>query len=486
MGYNSPMEEFVGSWWHPDNPKRTIGGVLKIDDTGRSELRLTDRLFMERKVGPGVNHEEFPVSVGPEMRPPVLHGKSKGRFITLLDSLSIRDGSVSGIDCTNDDQTVSPDVVIVGIHLESSDLRMFDGIRVEIENLTSWANMSGLESVYGDDVFSFRSRSVNSMVATSGEYELRLIQIRSKAGRPRIRLDGMVANIEEKVRLDVRREDLVTWNDFNEPVRKMQDLLTFASRHPCAVLSRALLKGVGAEEKMYRMYVREFVPPSAAVESGNDLFLFRMSDSSFGEIIAKWDDLVTRAGIGVNVLFGLDYQIDQYNENQIFSAASAVESIHRGLYPNSVALDAGEYESLLGDLKSSLSKEQYGWAKVRLRNDMGYKDRVMQIAKIPDSKAVEKLIGNVDQWAKWLRDSRNSIAHLDLSDLDRIPDDARYHLSYVTAALLHVAFMRELGFNAEMQCRAVDFIYWYRSGVFRTACIAAAHEARSRDKSLDS
>lgn len=479
MGYNCPMEEFVGSWWHPDNPNRTIGGVLKIDDTGRSELRLTDRLFMDRKVDPDVDSDDYPVSVGPEMRPPILHGKARGRFITLLDSSSVRYGSVSGIDCTSDDQTVSPTVVIVGVHLESLESQMFDGLRVEIENLTAWANMSGLESVDLDDDFSFRSRSVDSISTTLGEYELQLNQIRMNGARPEVRVDGMVANIEEKVLLDVRRNDLKAWDDFNDTVRKVQDLLTFATRHPCAVLSRTLLSGSGVEENSYRMYVREFVPPSGSIESHSYRFLFQMTDSSFEEIVSGWDSLRSRAGIGVNVLFGLDYQVDQYNENRVFSAASAVESIHRGLYPKSISLPKSEYQSLLLSLKGAIDEKQYGWVRERLGNDIAYKDRVLKIASIPDRDAVVKLIGDVDQWAIWLRDSRNSVAHLDMKRLDRIPDGALYHLSYVTAALLHIVFMQELGFNAKLQHNAVDYIYWYRSGVFRTACIAAAHDAKT-------
>jgi hypothetical protein len=183
-----------------------------------------------------------------------------------------------------------------------------------------------------------------------------------------------------------------------------------------------------------------------------------------------WDRLNSDVGMGIHVLFGLDYERGGYLENRIMNAASAAESIHRALRPKATGLPAEEFKAALSKIKEALVGSENGlWFTGRLRNDPGFTDRMHQLAEIPHKEAVKALLQDVDQWAKWLRDARNAVAHLEGKALSKIPDDARYEIPAVTIALLHLVFLAELGLSPEIQMRAVEVVYGGATHNFRDA-----------------
>lgn len=474
MSYNCRMEEFVGTWWHPDKPERAIGGILTIDERGKSILRLAGSLFKDRAPSDWPIPEDYPLIVERDEVPPIILGRADGKFVTLLHPFCKNISSNGGQDCTTDVQTLEPIAVILNIHLNSPDENIFQGIEVEIENLTEWANMSGSSKVFGDNgELRQEMKFVDSNVSQSGEFKISLNQIRSSPGRDR-KLTEIRLELAEKIILDVSRDESGGYTDYNSSIRRIQDLLTFATRRSCAIRSRTLYRKDGDESRSYRVHIRESVYPAQSDSVKRQIFLFHLSDTSFSELISSWDKLYDAIGLGVNVVLGLDYMDDRYFENSLFDVASAIEAIHRRLCSDSPSLDPSGHEKIIKTLKDNLTADLANWAASRLKNEPGYRSRAKALARIPDQKAIADLLGDTDRWSKWLCDSRNSIAHLDLTGLHKIPEEARYHLAYVTAALLHLVFLEKLGFDSEVQQKAVTYIYGYRSGVFREACMLAA------------
>ncbi len=111
------------------------------------------------------------------------------------------------------------------------------------------------------------------------------------------------------------------------------------------------------------------------------------------------------------------------------------------------------------------------WIKGNLSdNRPGLKKRLLELAGVPNEEAVDNLLGCIDTWAKWLRDARNAIGHMNTGELEKkIPEDARYRLAYVTKALLHLVLLQKLGISVEVQSRAVADIYGYSASKFREA-----------------
>ena len=74
----------------------------------------------------------------------------------------------------------------------------------------------------------------------------------------------------------------------------------------------------------------------------------------------------------------------------------------------------------------------------------------------------------MEVWARWLKNARNAIGHLNTDELERrVPEDARYRLARITKALLHLVILNQLGISAEHQRRAVQDIFDYSARQFR-------------------
>src|SRR5690606_16209764 len=117
-------KRILGKWWLPSDKETVLGGVLTVDADGNSELELIDGLFEE-----DVD------------RVSMIHGIGDGRQITVLDSFYKGKRSVYA----QDESTVEmyqPGAVLVGVHLESPEMELFDQIDVQVTNLTTWVRKS--------------------------------------------------------------------------------------------------------------------------------------------------------------------------------------------------------------------------------------------------------------------------------------------------------------------------------------------------------
>jgi hypothetical protein len=112
------------------------------------------------------------------------------------------------------------------------------------------------------------------------------------------------------------------------------------------------------------------------------------------------------------------------------------------------------------------------WVMNRIgENRPGLKQRLLELAAVPDSQAVEDLLTDVNTWAKWLRNARNAIGHLNTGELETgVPlEDARYRLAYITRAFLHLVVLAKLGVSAEAQRRVVNDEWRYSAEKFGAA-----------------
>ena len=120
-------------------------------------------------------------------------------------------------------------------------------------------------------------------------------------------------------------------------------------------------------------------------------------------------------------------------------------------------------------------KKDRDWAMSRIKdNRPGLKDRLVELVKKADSEAVQSLLTDVDTWAKWLKNARTAMGHLNTGELEqKVPlEDARYRLEYVTRALLHLIILSELGSTGEEQRRVVLEHWRYSADKFGEAVAA--------------
>ena len=462
---------FVGAWWLPNVPERRVGGILTVQASGNCELQLTGSLLAD----PFWVHSKDD-GEPPEEASQVVHGEAGEEEFTLLHP------SVIG-GFGDRPQQVTPRAVLRGIHLSSVDQRLFSGIELEVDNLTAWSSISGFKSTMNTKAMTGESNdfwvkyelarpaaeSVKKGVLHGFEVEL---EWRSTFSPQVVATHGgRQLKASELVKAKIQSHGPVAWDQFLNVSKSFQDLLTFATRHPCAVRScHLIVSAEGGGQERVELIRTAFVEPKSDKEAKWNNFLFHAGDVSFPELLRKWDKLQSDVGMGIHVLFGLDYVRGGYLENRIMNAASAAESIHRALHPKATGLPAEEHKAALAAIKKAVTGYEHGtWFLDRLGNDPGFMDRMHQLAAIPSTEAVTSLLADVGQWAKWLRDARNAVAHLEGADLEKIPAAARYQISEVTIALLHLVFLAEIGLAPEIQMRAVSVVYGGATENFRNA-----------------
>jgi hypothetical protein len=102
------------------------------------------------------------------------------------------------------------------------------------------------------------------------------------------------------------------------------------------------------------------------------------------------------------------------------------------------------------------SEQIRDFVKSRLRNDATYNDRMVELASIPDSEAVDKLLTDRVQWAERLKNSRHDLAHANERPAQTSDSVGALCLLETTYALLCLVAMAEIGLSAEVQRRAVS------------------------------
>jgi ApeA N-terminal domain 1 len=510
----------VGQWWLPDDEDRKVGGVLEIDNVTGLRLEVTDQLL----------------AFGPSFEPmPVVYGAADGRQITLLD-INPPNNSPSTVTVTAQLQTTyqvaRPLVAMVGIHLADTADAAFNGLTVEMTGLAAFAGRTGLQSTFtGRPDTNERHRytvnwtdPIETQITEPFEATLGLHWHLKTEMNPKLSAERRRLLATETVVARVESETPQPWSALLDPIRAVQDLVTVATQSPSLVMSRTLhIKPQpvhGAIDIPYTidLYFRgpsDVADEPQAFDDLRVIFTLETIDFDFSTLIERWFRLRKDIGLAVDALLGLDYQPIGYYEVRLFNAASAGEGFHAGLFPNSTAVDPADHnalkrkvsrfakglgrqarrvvedaladiqtglrEKVLGILEGVASVPQRQWVMGQLgENRKGLNERYEELARRPDSEAVNELLTNVDRWAGWLRDARNAIGHVNTGRLqEKIPEKPRYRLQDITRALLHLVIISELGISTEVQRRVVgdQNIWGFSAARFRKAVNDAAQPA---------
>lgn len=454
-------KRFVGMWWRADDEDSKIGGVLEISDEGRCRLEL---------VGELLGHHDAEV---------LLHGSALGKSITIVNAIVGNGGkTVYGQQHTRT-QMLDAEAVLIGIHLGSSEDRIFNSMWVSIANLTKWCERTGFdtnldflgpgpESAQWTMKYDMQDDIVVPVPSRSEEVVFSW-QVLSKSLTTTEKSRDY--QMQEIVRVGVRSDETRGWRGFWRTARNVQDLVTIAAQGACAITSVDLRisDGEGGQERVDLHFRHGMVGPGEDRDATR--FIFHLDDLEIEEAINKWIRLAEVVGLPLDVLLGLYYDPNGYYENNIFNAASAAEGFHKALRPDSVDLVPDKHADLIRRVKETFSADELDWVLPRVgSNRPGLKGRYLELADIPEIEAVENLLGNVEVWARWLKGARNAIGHLNTGELDKkVPESARFRLTYVTRALLHLVIMTEIGLPRELQVQAVNEVWWYSADAFSKA-----------------
>ncbi|MFF9406582.1 HEPN domain-containing protein [Streptomyces anandii] len=464
--------QWRGEWWVAGEQEHSCPGTLYYSEDGRLRLELiggfdiTIREPLPEGNGYSIKYETREV--------PIIHGLCSNEEFTLLDNnathtsgFGIFRGSIAKQDWTSIR-------ALRGVHVQDLSEPIFIRAHLQLERLLHWSARSTFElerileegkSVRDGKV---GTRPVEPVVADCGDVKVSL-RLRSTLFDYKHRVIDNSRNLEarEWATLTISPSTPVSCKEFDEIEKDLQDLLTLSSYAPCGALERSIVfetsdthPGSDRHPNEVEVMGRQIYRSQTGMKNPRPHeFIFSLADMEFTELIPRWLSLKSKARLGCNILFGLRYIEKGYVGTRLLGVATAAENIHRSLRSTSTPLAKAEYRRLKRKLMAAITdepEELQEFVKMGLRNNPSYNDRMLELASIPNTEAVDILLGDREGWARMLKNARNNLAHAnERSSQDSDPSPA-YLLLEVTYALLCLVLMAELGISAEAQRKAVQ------------------------------
>jgi hypothetical protein len=462
-----------GNWWLPEDPDDTKPGTLHYGDDGQLRLELIGGFSSEIRT---------PIAGGFTVEAsdpifPVIHGKCGSERFTLLETNALH---TSGIFSNISEQTLSALRGLRGIHVSSDQEPVFDSAKVQLEYLLGWTQRTTMQAEVTLNDWQWtgeqtaKSKPVDDLTATHDDVTLTL---RVPYNQFRVgndpRASRRVITSDEWAELELTSPAPASFNDFNKIIKAMADLMTLCAHAPSGALKRTLWftrsethptqDDRRGEVEVMGHQVHQPAPQAdkpALVE-----YLFTLADVGFDVIVPAWLALHENASTACNVLFGMKYISQGYAGTRLLSAASAAEALHQSLHDSPPYSDR-DFDDLLTKVLGSCAGKDPGskaarkFIRERLTNRMTYRERLLELAAIPDPEAVKTLVPDIENWATLLKNARNSVAHAAKNSADHVElvksAGLQYSLTEVTYALLCIILMAELHLPSETQQRAAS------------------------------
>jgi ApeA N-terminal domain 1 len=484
-----------GRWWVPEEPEVAVPGTLYCAEDGRLRLELVGGFDTKiRAPLPGGGH-----TVRSESRDfPLIHGASGSKRFTLIRAHAAH---TSGVGLFGDDiveQTMNPNRVLCGIHLESLGEPQFVRAHLQLERLLHWSAQSTFDLclLLGENGKSIREQkaATHQVPTVTASFNGMTIGLRVRSTEFYV-VDSPVANsrsmeVTERAILDFDTSEPVSFDAFDAIGKDMQDLLTLSAYEPCGSRAQSLIFRAASEARLGVSDTKEvevmgrqvFQTDLKEKEKQHHDFLFTLDDIEFSQLVPRWLALKKSASLGFNILFGLRYIGSGYVGPRLLGVATAAENIHRALCSMSAPLPRKTYRELKAKLLGAIVDEPEHlreFVNQGLRNDPTYNERMLELASIPDAETVDKLLTDRVEWSKRLKNARHDLAHANERSADDSDSSAALWLLEVTYALLCLVAMSKLGLSAEVQQRVFDNpkIQWASSQFKKVLAIPQKSEA---------
>lgn len=394
---------------------------------------------------------------------PALHGWADGKRVTLLGAYAR--GTKNTIATTHSvQQTVETQhgVLVDGDrHISNLQENAFRKLIADIDYLTLWSGMQTINyeafvNESGTSRLSASSTSAKELEANYGDWTFIVSLTSAPTIGSTIRRNRV--ELSEWCTLQIISKKKTSAESFLKPLRVFQNLLTHATQKPCLTRSIILYEGVEpGPGRGYRWHRPEMPSHSdEKVDARTELnTLFTAGDINFPDLVTSWFNLHTKLDGAMDVLMSLSYEPKAIYETKVLNSATVLESFHREFFSKSLKRDPGLHKKVQDLIRKNLPSEHHADVLNGYTNAPGYMRRCTEIASLPDPTATAELLGDIEQWTKWVTKARNHLAHLNPPNKRKIPDDIWLFLAPVTAALLHLTLMAELGVSSELQQKAV-------------------------------
>jgi hypothetical protein len=401
----------LGQFWLPDAPDKAVTGMLEVEGP---EIRLEVSpglipMHSFEALGPGrwaVGSTDDPVDMVVLGSIPV-----RPQLVTVWDAYTVRRRAI-GLPMPLGSEGPSAHELaatwlLVGDHLPDPNTPMF-GVRPDVTNLSEWAWIPALATTfYPDDRLrldwhlDIRGKSLDARLVDDAGY----ITLGPGASHRPPGIRGF--NVATYSQLEI---ELINGWTMTEVVERillpLADLMTLLSGAPCVVRSLDVWAGQKwCDVHGYR------IDPNGPESAGELLF----SQPEVGlEFLARWLDVHQRTTPVPQILAAVVRNEFPTVEAEALSLATAVEALHRGLFPAARRFSVDEIDqSLQGVATSDIPAPVADTLASALRqywHEHSYPQRVRALAE-PVAAAVPACIGRLGRWKNAVVDQRISLAH---------------------------------------------------------------------------
>ncbi|MGW6021230.1 ApeA N-terminal domain 1-containing protein [Streptomyces sp. NPDC055099] len=457
MANRRQQTTYVGEWWLPERPDQVLNGTLTVGPH-YPELELYDRASSPA----GGASEPF--------EPPVIHGLSMGTKLTLLTNVQTdAPAAGKGEHRVVHRRLIVGTVLIGGSHLREEAVR-FNRASLRLTYLDEWVNRSPYNWEEGPPESLQVVDDLANLTASVPGCEIVLGRTWSSHFN-RLADAGFSSHEVIELRLDER----VPLNELEYLfVRPLEQLLTLAA----GFHSKALDLQVGNDDgdvlawELTAHSVRRRRPDQDQVERPvvRPHMRFGMNsngyppDIDFGDLVPIWFELQARLSGVCDLIFSLRSDTDGYLQQHLFTIASAVEGLHRGLNPQLEEKTADDRARNTAILEAV--QENYPEHREWLRNVIGNAHRKSYAFRIQEllqeaGEVMVGVLGDQDKWFRKLRDVRNELGHV-LSSKTTV--DQMVGMLSSALLLAEAVLLRRLGFT-EAECRRSLNYRWERENV---------------------
>jgi hypothetical protein len=412
-GNNFPAQatSSLGQFWLPGRSDSRVTGTLEVDGT-EVRLEVSPELtphFEITETRPGTAM----VGVGDDPDDMVILGSIPFRpgKITLWDAYTTDRRSVGWPfpgRCSADPsmQGLAATWCVVGEHLPDPDVPL-QGVRPDVTNLAEWAAIPSLSTqVYLNDRLKLdwhmdlREKSLDAELDGGAGY----VTLGPSATHRPPDIRGFDVKTTSQLEFELFRG----WNIAEIAVRVLNplaDLMTLISGKPCSIRSLDVWAGEWCSVHGYR------INPSAPEAAGE--LLFTRPDVGL-EFLPRWLEIHRRTTPVPQILAAVIRNEFPTVEADALSLATAVEALHRTLYPDARRFSTEQIDASLSALASSTTPpeiaESFSSALRNYWHECSYPQRVSALAG-PVVQAVPSCVGRLGRWKKEVVDQRIALAH---------------------------------------------------------------------------
>lgn len=437
-----PLKEssILGQFWLPETPDKAVTGMLEVDG---SAIRL--------QVSPGLTpmHSFDAISPGNW----AVRATEDSDNLAILGSIPVRPQRVTlwdahttrrraiGLPSPFDQEGPSAHGLeatwlLVGDHIPDHTAPIL-GVRPDVTNLSEWAWIPGLATtIYPHDRLKLdwhldiRGKSLDASLANDAGY----ITLGPAASHRPPDIRGFTVSTSSQLEIEL----INGWTMQETVERALQplaDLMTLLSGAPCVVRSL----DIWVRQKWCAVHGYRVDPHGP--ESAGEL-IFTQPEVGL-DFLGRWLDVHNRMTPVPQILAAVVRNEFPTVEAEALSLATAVEALHRSLYPAARRFSVNQIdESLTAIAASDMPQAVADTLASALRqywHEHTYPQRVRELAE-PVAAAVPACIGRVGRWKNAVVDQRISLAHG--MEQGRLPTDQIFRMSALNRSLQWMLTLR--------------------------------------------